>query len=255
MKLDKENFLVQVKYSDLASDADMGRYFPGFGGELYLNAAEISNYDPALIKGIKAFVKRNRFPLRLHAPITDIDYSRIHPAISGMQSLYNRVFKLCRCLDIHSVVAHAEFPVKKQFKNAVSLWRVISAGLSVHDIGLNIENHCEAEPDSLIGLMKEVDSPYFGMCVDIGHSNAFGKTGMEAWLEKYPAGSIREAHLADNAGDDDTHLPLGKGNIDFEAFFRALEARGDACTFVLEPRDVGETEKSLSFLRKAGLLE
>ncbi|MGB2705979.1 MAG: sugar phosphate isomerase/epimerase family protein [Candidatus Omnitrophota bacterium] len=261
MRLSKKNFLIQVKYSDLVSDTDIERYFLGFGGELYLSPEEIDNYDHLITARIKTFVKKNRFPLRLHAPITDIDYSRIHATISSMQSLYNKIFKLCKALDIDAVVAHAEFnrnaefPVVKQFENAVSLWRILNAGLSVHDIHLNIENHSEVEPDYLIGIMEKIGSPYFGMCVDIGHSNAFGKIEMKAWLGKYPAGSIREVHLADNAGDDDTHLPLGEGNVDFPAFFEALEARRDVCVFVLEPRDIREAQKSLSFLRKAGFLE
>ncbi len=261
MRLGKKNFFVQIKYSDLAGNPEnMENFFLGFGGELYLSAEEIDSYDFGLIAGINSFTRKNNLPLRLHAPIIDIDYSRAHTTISRMQKLYGGVLKLCRALDMRFVVAHAEFgcdpgfPPEKQFKNAVSLWRVINAGLGAYDIGLNIENHCEIEPDYLIGLMREVASPRFGMCFDVGHSNAFGKPGIEAWLARYPAGSIAEVHLNDNAGDGDTHLPLGSGNIDFEAFFGALQARRENCVFVLEPRNITEARKSISFLKKKGIL-
>gem|GEM_PF-2432836 len=262
MRLDKKNFLVQVKYSDLARDPKgMRKVFLGFGGELYLSAEEIDSYDPHLMAEVRFAARKNNFPLRLHAPVVDIDYSHISTVTLKMQSLYHKVLKFCRFMDIHSVVSHAEldyngkFPVKMQFENAVLLWRAISANLSAHDIGLNIENHCEIGPEYLLDLMKEVDSPYFGMCLDIGHSNAFGKINIGEWLEKYPVGSIKETHLADNAGDGDSHLALGEGNIDFSTFFKILETRADACVFVLEPRNISEAQKSLAFLRKSGLLE
>ena len=270
MKIERQNFLIQVKYSDLLSDAGnldpstgsgFHKYFLGFGAELYLTAAEIANYDSRITDGIKSFAGKNHLPLRLHAPLTQIDYSQIRNATLHMQLLYGRIFKLCALLGVNSVVAHAEFdyksviPIDTQFENAVRLWGVLCGESGANGIHINIENHCESEPDRLIMLMKRVDSPYLGMCVDTGHFNAFSNFTAERWLLKYPRGSVKEVHLADNKGDDDTHLPLGDGNIDFADFFETFGKRGErTCVFVLEPRNSTEARKSLSFLEKLEVL-
>lgn len=261
MKIKKENFLIQTKYSDLVLDAgNVDRYFLGFGGELYLSAEEINNYDSRIIGGIKDFTQKNHLPLRLHGPIAKIDYSQIQSTIPLMQSLYANTIKLCKILGINHIVTHAEFdysidfPVNKQLENAVSLWHVLCDDLSVNNIYINIENHCEIKPDHLIMLLEKINSPHFGMCVDIGHFNAFSDLGTKKCLAKYPIGSIKEVHLADNEGDDDTHLSLGEGNIDFASFFKILEKRSEDCVFILEPRNIAEAKKSLSFLRKEGFL-
>ena len=261
MKIDRKDFFIQVKYADLIVDREnIRKYFFGFGGELYLSAEEITGYDPQIIDDIKSFVRNNRLPLCLHAPISEIDYSQVRDTASYMQSLYRKVIRLCKALNINHVVAHAEFnyhtgfPIDRQFENAVLLWRALCDEFKINDIHINIENHNEREPDYLIMLMEKISSPYFGMCVDIGHFNAFSNLPLKKCLEKYPVSSIKEVHLADNKGDGDTHLPLGDGNIDFVSFFEIFSKRGERCAFVLEPRDIKEAQKSLSYLREKGFL-
>ena len=88
-----------------------------------------------------------------------------------------------------------------------------------------------------------------------GGAGFIGSNFCRYWLGKYPAGSIKEVHLADNKGDDDTHLPLGEGTIDFVDFFKIFTARNEDCVFILEPRNLNEAVKSISFLRKGGFIE
>ncbi|UCD54693.1 MAG: sugar phosphate isomerase/epimerase, partial [Candidatus Omnitrophota bacterium] len=212
------------------------------------------------INDIKSFVKNNRLPLRLHAPISEIDYSQVRDSASYMKSLYRKVIRFCKVLNINHVVTHAEldyhtaFPIDRQFENASLLWRALCDEFKINNIHINIENHCEIEPDYLVMFMERIGSPYLGMCIDIGHFNAFSNLGIKKCLEKYPVGSIKEVHLADNKGDGDTHLPLGDGNIDFVSFFETFSGRRERCVFVLEPREIKEAQKSLSYLRKKGLL-
>jgi sugar phosphate isomerase/epimerase len=261
MKIAKRDLFIQVKYSDLAEDRKgLDEYFLGFGGEVYLSPDEIAGFDSRLVGNVKSFTAKNRLPLRLHAPITEIDYSRLKGAIPRIRALYEKVIDFCKILNIHSVVAHAEFdynaalPIDEQLEGAVLLWGDLLKGLERSDVSLIMENHCETKPDHLLVLAERINSPYFGMCVDIGHLNAFSGLDMDAWIKKYPAGSIKEAHLADNKGDGDTHLPLGNGNIDFARFFEVLKRRGEDCVFVLEPQNLEEARMSLAFMEKAGLI-
>jgi sugar phosphate isomerase/epimerase len=257
MRINKKNFLIQVKYSDIfKGSGNIKEYFLGFGGELYLSAEEVAGYDPRIIESINSFVKNNRLSLRLHSPIAEIDYSKT----SSFLPLYRKTIRFCKDLNINHVVTHADFryhtdfPVDKQFEKGAYFWRALSDEFRKNNIYMNIENHYEIEPRYLIMLMEKINSPYLGMCIDIGHANAFSDIGIEEWLKRYPAGSIKEVHLADNKGDGDTHLPLGEGNIDFMRFFKIFLERREPCVFVLEPRDVKEAEKSLSYLRKAGVI-
>lgn len=262
MEIKKSNFLIQIKYSDLLRDIEnIDNYLLGFGGELYLSHPEISDYDENIIGAIRSFIVKNNLLLTLHAPIVTVDYSKIKDTISRMSSLYKKVITLCKFLNVNSVVAHAEFAygidssLSDGIRAAVLLWRVLSEECAANNIELNIENHCETGPESLMEIAEEIDSPNVGICLDVGHCNVFGKKGIWGWLEKIPAGYIKEVHLADNEGDADTHLPLGEGNIDFARFFAAFEKRNEKCIFVLEPNNAAEAKKSLIFLRKKGYID
>ena len=262
MRIEKSNFLIQVKYSDLTTETkNIEKFFFGFSGELYLTAEEITKPDPKIIETIKSFIKNKDLSLRLHAPICEIDYSQAKKTISSLQPLHKKVIEFCKALNINSVVAHAEFNYKNdfvvdnQFYGALLVWRVLAGEFRANKICINLENHLENKPDHLIQLMECINSNFFGMCVDAGHFNAFSKLDIRECLGRYPLGSIKEIHLADNKGDRDTHLALGDGNIDFFKFFMILEKRKEKHIFVLEPNNLDEAGKSLSFLKKSGLIE
>ena len=261
MKIKKENFLIQVKYRDLSGDIkNISKFFSGFGGELYLSKEEIFNYNPGILNAIKDFLSRENLPLRLHAPITKVDYDQIKDTASDLKGIYEKVIHLCKFLGIQDVVTHAEFnpgidfPMKEQFENAFLLWNGIFSDLKSNNIKLIIENHYEEDPDYLIRLAKAIDSPYFGLCIDVGHVNAFGKINVREWIQKYPEDILKEVHLADNKGDGDTHLPLGEGSIDFSDTLKNLEKRKDKFVFVLEPKETNDIGKSLFYLKEHSFL-
>lgn len=261
MKIEKDNFLIQVKYSDLLSDPDnIEKHFFGFGGEIYLSVEEMTSCNPQIIGRVKSFTERDTLSLRLHAPVSEIDYSKPQKTTYDIKSLYNKVFALCDMLNINSIVTHAEFNYETSFtmdgqlEEAFSLWGAVCGRCSARSIYLNIENHYEKDPNHLVALAKKINLPYFGICVDAGHINTYSDLSIKEWIEKLPAGSIKEVHLADNKGDGDTHLPLGDGNIDFLPLFEILEKRNEKCVFVLEPRYPDEVQKSISFLIKEGFL-
>jgi len=262
MRIKKKAFFVQVKYSDLLTDPEnTSAYFLGAPGELYLSAEEISDYNTTLINRIKNFAKKHCFPLRLHAPLCKLDYSNHSNLLQNLRPLYQKVIKLCGILNINYIVAHAELGmdssvlIGRELESAVLVWRALCNDLSRNNIKISMENHYERDPSHLVRLMEMIDLPNFKMCVDLGHFNAFSDLKIEDCIQKYPRGSIEEVHLADNKGDGDTHLALGEGNIDFRKFFKSFQKRGEKSIFVLEPRNINEAKKSISFLKKEGMLE
>ena len=81
-----------------------------------------------------------------------------------------------------------------------------------------------AEPQDLVTIMEEFDSPLVGICLDTGHANLTGGCGR--WLDAIGS-RINMVHLHDNCGDEDTHLPPGMGTVDWGD----LKARVRACGY------------------------
>jgi len=66
----------------------------------------------------------------------------------------------------------------------------------------------------------EFDHPHFGFCLDTGHALVSGgPEGAGAFFEAM-APRLAAFHLADNAGDRDSHLAPGHGLVDWDQFFR-----------------------------------
>jgi len=75
--------------------------------------------------------------------------------------------------------------------------------------------------DALLRLMDHVKSDNFGAVLDTGHQNA-QKEILPLSVEKL-GDKIFYLHVSDNDGKANEHLPLGKGNIDWEGIFLALK--------------------------------
>ncbi len=80
-------------------------------------------------------------------------------------------------------------------------------------------------------IIKRHDHPLFKFCFDTGHALvAEGPTAME--LFHIMKNKIIAFHLADNAGDKDSHLAPGHGNFFWKDFFCEIEKidyRGTMC--------------------------
>jgi sugar phosphate isomerase/epimerase len=80
-------------------------------------------------------------------------------------------------------------------------------------------------------LTAILDSHHFGILIDAGHFNlSVHKYGYidcapEEYFETLPL-QLLEVHLSDNDGEEDQHLPLGRGNVDFKAVARGLRDIG-----------------------------
>jgi len=57
--------------------------------------------------------------------------------------------------------------------------------------------------------------------LDIGHANLFGRKP-EDFIKKF-RNKIKHVHLHDNNGNEDLHLPMGCGSIDWEKTLKTLK--------------------------------
>jgi sugar phosphate isomerase/epimerase len=106
------------------------------------------------------------------------------------------------------------------------------------DIRLMVENldRLFADVDDLAPVLDA--DPALGFHLDIGHANLRlglgGTNRTEALLNAF-GDRLAHVHVSDNrGGDEDLHLPLGAGAIDWKAMIRHLHRRGYDGTVTLE---------------------
>lgn len=117
--------------------------------------------------------------------------------------------------------------VEKGWKQLVKSYKEIEEYVKGKDITLLIEPAHRFESnliltvDDCLRMLEELKSDKFGILLDSGHANVNG----EDFNEIIPKckGIPLHIHLDDNNGDFDAHMIPGKGNVDFESLFSALE--------------------------------
>lgn len=96
--------------------------------------------------------------------------------------------------------------------------------------------------DALLRLMDHVQSDNFGAVLDTGHQNA-QKEILPLSVEKL-GNKIFYLHVSDNDGKINEHLPLGKGNIDWEGIFLALKKHNYQGYVAIDIGNVPDIEKA-----------
>ena len=95
-----------------------------------------------------------------------------------------------------------------------------------------------------------LESPYFGLTWDIGHSRAAGERDMPFIMQR----KDRLAHFHIHDGTEKpprNHLALGDGEIDLPGRLRLAETGG--CRCVLETKTAAALERSVEWLKNRGL--
>jgi len=80
--------------------------------------------------------------------------------------------------------------------------------------------------------------PELGITLDVGHGQLLTQTNTSFGIMDKLMGSVKHVHFHDNRGgsgvDDDLHLPIGAGIVDFKAILRILLNKGYQGTLTLE---------------------
>jgi len=117
------------------------------------------------------------------------------------------------------------------------------------NITICLENLSESRKD-LDRIFKKLSQAY--LTLDLGHAQLLrSKTTAFDLIAAYPH-RIRHLHLHDNmrgnSVDDDLHLPVGEGNVDFYGILGALKEAGYTGTATLELKPE-EIKRCLAFVR------
>jgi sugar phosphate isomerase/epimerase len=103
------------------------------------------------------------------------------------------------------------------------------------NIVIALENLSERAYD-LTGILRAVKG--LGVTLDVGHAQLLSSVNRSFEILQRLGDSVRHVHIHDNRGgqgvDDDLHLPLGDGIIDFQAILKTLIKIGYKGTLTLE---------------------
>ena len=104
------------------------------------------------------------------------------------------------------------------------------------NVSIALENDRSIERmNFILELVRAVDIPNIGICVDTGHAN-LGDLGAGRAI-RMAGPLLLTTHLQDNLGERDDHMPPGMGNIYWADVFQALMEIDYKRTLMLELTD------------------
>ncbi|MBS3781950.1 MAG: sugar phosphate isomerase/epimerase [Candidatus Thermoplasmatota archaeon] len=199
---------------------------------------------------IKDALSTTDLEVQIHAPLNDINIASINPNIRKTS-----VKEVKKSIEMASMIGAEMVTVHPGLYSPLSIYwdratdsskeslRDLKEYAGEYEILLTLENL----PDmwlSMCSTAKEtrnfLDELDIEFCLDVGHAYTAGE------LEKFLEFSPVNVHLHDNLGEDDIHLRLGEGKIDFRRILEAL--RDYEGNFVIEGRDIKELIESNKYL-------
>lgn len=219
----------------------------GFEGWEFLAEAE-HGWDHR--ETIQDTLSTSNLQIQVHAPFNDINISSLNRSMkkASIEEI-RKAIDLCVMIGSEMLTVHPGLysPMAREWsgtKDAL-LDSLITIKKLADDSGIMIalENMPACFPTT--GITPE-EIRYFtektgvGFCFDIGHANTTGR--LDDFLEIDPV----NIHIHDNHGEDDLHLPLGEGNIDFaNVLSKSTNYEGN---WVIEGRSLSELKMSKEYL-------
>jgi sugar phosphate isomerase/epimerase len=193
-----------------------------------------------------------------HAPFMDLSAGSPDSEIREI-TLYrfHQVLSLIPLFQPKSVVFHTGYDKRRYWsiwdewvENSMSTWTMVGEMLKQAHVKFMIENVYEDEPRAILVLLKKLKPLDIGFCLDTGHQSVFSEHSLTAWLDALGP-FVGQLHLHDNSGENDDHLALGSGNIDFKFLFEYLVKSEITPSIVtLEPHREEDLGPSLEYLQK-----
>lgn len=136
------------------------------------------------------------------------------------------------CLIIHPQMPYGwgtEEDPEFAYKLTVDLMKALMPDCEKYGVVLCLENmpmtaHRISTMDRIVQAVREVNSPFCGICLDTGHSNVFGRDLGED--VRIAGDLLKTLHVHDNDGKRDSHLLPWLGNADWTSFAEALGQSG-----------------------------
>lgn len=201
--------------------------------------------------------KEHNLRYSVHAPFSDVNIaSPSKPLLKAMIQRLRQSMDNAVALDAYMWVFHpgiktgiSMFYPNEDWQQNLESVRLL--GSMARERGLNIA--IENVPEPFPFLMKSVEDfkKFYseakfdvGMALDVGHANIRGE--VQHFIKTFRK-KIVHMHLSDNIGDNDRHLSLGSGTINWNDFASSVKEMSYNGTLVVE--SVEQVDECLSKLR------
>ena len=226
--------------------------------EIGLDARVLDRMPRGDIETMAARIRDAGLRPTAHGPFLDLSPGAMDPAVLDLtRNRFHRALELAAVCGAEHIVLHHGweewrhgFNREEWRENSLATWR--ETARRARDLGVRVvlENVFEARPQDLEPMLSALAGDGVGFCFDIGHANVFGRADILEWLEVLTP-HLQALHLHDNHGDQDEHLPIGYGAIDFRSFFKWLaDHRVRPRTVTLEPHEEWQLTPSVEALSK-----
>lgn len=195
----------------------------------------IESFTTARIKKIVEFTQKNKIGLGLHLPnrinISDL----ILPLRKSNIKYLKECIRLAGNLKASTITMHIGsfywFPVEHWMRRKALDRFVISIEQTLdycieYNVCLALENvvpipqgsdyhYLGDNPGDFEYIFSKLPSENIKLCLDTGHANI--SNSIQKYFDNFSE-KIIAVHFHDNLGNDDQHLPVGDGNIDWAKF-------------------------------------
>jgi len=215
-----------------------GFRFMDFNADYGENSFKMWNEDR--IKNLRKLCNQKEMSIGLHT-LSGVNIAEISPFVSESVDEYlDMNLSLANDLGCKWMIVHGgyHFNAIQNMRIENSIRRIKKIVSKAKRLGIDIlfEN-LNPEPnksefsylgdtvDNLKIFMDEITESNFKWAFTINHANLFQNKIKDFW-EYFGVDRIGEVRLADNDGDEEIHMNLGEGNIDFNKIISEIEQKG-----------------------------
>lgn len=221
--------------------------------EIACQEVSIDQLDFKQLEECAAALAAEQLETTLHAPFIDFNPGSSRKQVrEHSHHLALNTLQLAKTIRAKRIIFHPGIPhgcsarqLGRWLQQNTAFWPEFIPLAAALDCCICMENIYESVPDILLQLCEEMASPYFGHCFDIGHWNIFGTLELRQWLDQ-AAPFLKHLHLHDNGGEQDEHLPIGHGTVNFPSLFNWLQDVGSSPTLTLEAHNLSDLDISLA---------
>ena len=183
--------------------------------------------------------------LLLHAPFAELSPCAIDPLVRDVvRRRFDQALFAADVIGAKRIVFHSGFIPFVYYKEyfideSVKFWRDFLKN-APNDIYFLLENVMEPEPEITAAVAEGVNDSRFGLCLDIGHAHCYSDISVIEWAEEL-APYVRHVHIHDNAGERDSHLGLGRGNLPWREVLSYLP-RTETRTWTIECMNIEDVQ-------------
>ena len=210
------------------------------------------------VAALNETAKSHSLKFTLHCPFADINIaSPSQPMLKASLKRLKQSMAYANQLHAQLFVLHpgmqsgiSQFYPGRDWEQTVQSTRLLHKNAEEYGLRVAIENMPQKygsimkTPEDFSRLYKETNLD-LGIVLDVGHANLEAQT--ELFLKQLPD-KVWHMHLSDNFGEQDQHLGIGDGRIDWQQFARTLRTIGYDRTVMVE--SVYQAEESLRKLKQ-----